>query len=235
MYLSVVLPAFAEAENLEVILPKIKAALKDIDAEIVVVDTMTPTDQTPRVCEQSGVRYVARRNGNNYGDAIRTGIEEARGKYTLMMDADGSHSPEAIAGFLNEAEQDNCDLVIGSRYCENGETENIAVLRFMSYVLNVSYRVIFRLNVFDISDSFRLYKTEQLKRLKLKCDNFDIVEEILIALTLLYPEMKIKEIPICFKKRAFGESKRNLFKFILSYIFTIFRLLKIKRALKSGK
>ena len=67
-----------------------------------------------RVCAINGVRHIRRSGGNQYGDAIRTGIAEARGKYLLCMDADGSHSASYFASMW--AERERFDIVIGSRY-----------------------------------------------------------------------------------------------------------------------
>ena len=53
---------------------------------------------------------------------------------------------------------------------------------------------------------------------------FDIVEEILFKLKRLHKKLIIKELPFTFKKRMFGETKRNLVFFILSYIVTLVRL-----------
>ena len=125
----------------------------------------------------------------------------------------------------------NYDIVIGSRYIKGGKTDNPFILVFMSYVLNISYRLFFRLNVSDVSDSFRIYKSEIVKGLNLQCENFDVVEEILIKANL-NKSLNIKEIPIVFNKRMYGESKRDLFRFILSYIGTIKKLKKIQRAAK---
>lgn len=99
----------------------------------------------------------------------------------------------------------------------------------MSWMLNVAYRVIFNLKVKDVSDSFRMYKSEQIKALQFECDNFDIVEEILIKLNLAAASFRVKEVPISFNKRAAGESKRDLLKFIKSYFVTMRRLLDIQR------
>jgi dolichol-phosphate mannosyltransferase len=73
-----------------------------------------------------------------------------------------------------------------------------------------------------------MYRAKDIKGITLECDNFDIVEEILIKLRYTTDTFKVKEIPISFNKRAAGESKRDLLKFIKSYIKTIRRLLKIK-------
>ena len=102
----------------------------------------------------------------------------------------------------------------------------------MSWILNLTYRILFQLKVKDVSDSFRMYRTADLKSLDFECNNFDIVEEILIKLQYSIPNFKIKEIPISFHKRAAGESKRDLLKFIRSYLVTMRRLLKIKHKLQ---
>lgn len=234
MMISVVLPAYKEAKNLETIIPRINEVLKEIKHEILVIDTIEPMDNTKEVCNQYGAVYISRENGNYYGDAIRTGFNHASGEYTVVMDADGSHDPQDICRFFKEMEENKYDLVIGSRYCKGGYTDNPAILRAMSWVLNLTYRILFGLKVKDVSDSYRMYRTAALKDMQFECLNFDIVEEILIKLSLRNKKFAVKEIPISFSKRAAGESKRDLVKFIFSYISTIRRLLEIKRKAKCG-
>ena len=240
--LSVMMPCYREAENLAVILPKIARVLRglEIPSEILVVDTMAPMDETPGVCGRlqeenlCALRYIPRRGGNNYGDAIRTGFSDAKGKYLIVMDADGSHDPKDIARLYREMESaPNCIVVIGSRYMKGGDTDNGFILKLMSRTLNVFYRVLFNLKVKDVSDSYRVYRTRLLRKMSFECDNFDIVEEILIKLRDRYPRREIREIPVYFNKRAYGESKRDLGKFILSYLATIRRLKKIQKGSRS--
>ena len=98
----------------------------------------------------------------------------------------------------------------------------------MSLIVNTCYRIVFSLKVKDVSNSFRIYKSDMLKSVNLECNNFDIVEEILIKLSSKYKNIKIKEIPIYFNKRLYGKSKRHLIRFIFSYIFSIIKLYRIK-------
>jgi dolichol-phosphate mannosyltransferase len=230
MEISVVLPAYKEAENLKNIIPRLHEVLKRITAEyeIIIVDTVTGMDNTAEVCSELGAVCVHREGGNLYGDAIRTGFSKATGKYITVMDADGSHDPNDIERFYNEMKDGDLTLVIGSRYCKGGHTDNNFILIFMSWILNMTYRIFFKLKINDISDSYRMYRAKDIKGITLECDNFDIVEEILIKLRYTTDTFKVKEIPISFNKRAAGESKRDLLKFIKSYIKTIRRLLKIK-------
>jgi dolichol-phosphate mannosyltransferase len=230
MFLSIVIPAYLEEENLRVLLPQINDTLADLNTtyEIVVVDSIEPQDNTKDVCLKNNATYINRKDGNDYGDAIRMGILSANGERTLIMDADGSHDPMYIRDFL--AVQDKYDLVIGSRYVKNGKTNNNFILIAMSQMVNIAYRIFLRIHVKDVSNSFRLYDSFSLKRLELECGNFDIVEEILIKLIIQKSDIKIFETPIEFKKRMYGDSKRDLIKFCLSYLSTITRLVKIKRA-----
>jgi len=222
--LSIVLPAYQEEENLRNLLPRLLKTLQTmgVNSEVLVIDTVDPMDMTKEVCEQNGVRYISRRGGNYFGCAVRTGIEEAHGRYVLFMDADGSHPPEFIPELFCFA--DKYDVVIASRYIDKGKTENSIALILMSRIVNWTFSIVLNLPCKDVSNSFKVYRSKQLKSIKLTCNNFDIVEEILFKLRRAHPLIQFKEVPFVFKKRMFGETKRNLFVFILTYLFTIIKL-----------
>lgn len=222
--LSVVLPAYEEAANLRMLLPRLKKSLTGLKVshEILVVDTVEPRDDTAELCAQYGVQCLQRSPTNAFGDAYRTGIRATRGRHVLFMDADGSHPPEFIP-FLNQHASEH-DTVIASRYVRGGRTENSPILELMSRVLNITYSVVLGIRCRDMSNSFKIYDGRRLRALDLRCDNFDIVEEIMVGLAHDGGSLRIKEVPFTFKQRAKGESKRNLFAFVLSYLFTLMRL-----------
>jgi dolichol-phosphate mannosyltransferase len=230
--ITVLLPAYREAESLRQFLPVLKAQLAKITAayEILVVDSRQKIDDTEEVCRDQSVGHVFRRGGNSYGDAMRTGIADAAGRYIIVMDADGSHNPAFLPSLWSQREQ--FDIVIGSRYVAGGMTENPAVLIAMSYVVNLTFRLAFHLSCRDVTNSFRLYRATQLKALNLQCDNFDLVEEILIKLVAGKTRANVKEVPVVFERRKAGESKRNLFVFAGSYIQTLWRLRRFYRQAK---
>lgn len=222
--LSIVLPSYLEEENLRLLLPRISSVCAKItdQFEILVVDTEKPMDGTPIACEQSEVIYLNRAGGNTYGAAIRTGISNASGEKIIFMDADGSHHPEFINNLYSE--KNSSDVVIASRYMEGGHTENSALLILMSRIVNWGFSFVLNIKCKDVSNSFRLYDGVKLKSLSLRCENFDIVEEILYKLIKKNPDLLIKEIPFSFKQRMFGETKRNLPRFIMTYLFTLIKL-----------
>ena len=71
-------------------------------------------ENTAATCAGYGVGDVNRRGSNAYGDAVRTLVAEARGRYILNLDADGSHSPKYFASIWDKRSE--FDIIIGSRY-----------------------------------------------------------------------------------------------------------------------
>lgn len=232
MAISVVLLAYREEENLKVLLPQIKKQVEAFgeEYELIVIDTSNPLDNTRDVCEQFGARYVNQRYPA-FGGAFRTGIEEARYDKFLIMDSDGSHNPKYIADIYRKFSE-GADIVIGSRYTEGGMTNDAKSSIVMSKILNAVFRIITGIKAKDISTDFRMYDTEQLKRVRLSCRNYDILQEVLLRMKLNNKALSVKEIPITFEKRMYGESKRRLLPFILGYIKTMFKLMWIRATAK---
>ena len=221
--LSVVIPAYLEEENLRLLLPRVHESVRPLGVpyEVVVIDTMTAMDHTELACKAADALYFRREGGNEFGNAVRTGIHKARGEHIVFMDADGSHAPEYIPElYRNRAH----DVVIASRYVSGGATENSYALILMSRVLNWTYSWFLGIKCRDVSNSFKLYRGSLLRELELACDHFDVIEEILFKICYYHPEVRVLEIPFTFKKRMFGDTKRKLLLFMLSYLWTMIKL-----------
>ncbi len=235
MAISAVLLAYKEAENLRVLLPRIREQLQNTgeDFEIVVIDTEKPLDNTAEVCGELGARYVNQRYPY-FGGAFRTGIEEAKYDKFLIMDSDGSHNPKYIGGIYQRFTQ-GADIVIGSRYTKGGATNDARSSIVMSRILNTVFRIITGIRAKDISTDFRMYDTAQLKRVQLTCRNYDVLQEVLMKMKINNRGIVIEEVPISFDKRLYGESKRRLIPFILGYIKTMFKLIGLRISCGRGK
>lgn len=226
MGISVMLLAYKEEENLRVLFPKLKEALEQTgeEYEFIVIDTKEPLDHTKELCEEWGARYYNQEEPG-FGGAYRKGIQVANMDKLLALDSDGSHDPVYILELYKKFIE-GYSVVIGSRYVKGGYTADAKSSQIMSWMLNTAYRLVLGISAKDISTNFRIYHTEHLKAITLNCENYDVLEEILLKIKLLVgkKEFSIAETPISFHKRLYGESKRRLIPFIVSYIKTLFRL-----------
>ena len=109
--LSIIIPCRNEAQSLETLLPKLKAAQPD--AEIILVNDGS-TDDSAAIAERVGVTVVNRPYSMGNGAAIKAGARQAQGKILVFMDADGQHQPDDIARLLTHMKQ-GFDMVVGAR------------------------------------------------------------------------------------------------------------------------
>ncbi len=219
MGLTVTILAYHEAENLKWLLPDLKEVIDPLvidRVEYLIVDSAEPTDDTPEVCRAFGAKYVNQEEPG-YGGAYRTAIRYAGEELFLILDADGSQDYTQIPK-MYEAMTPDTDVVIGSRYIPGGSTDDAKSSQIMSRVLNFCFRIGIGVNVHDFSDSLRLCRTADLRQLHLTSENFDISEELILKLKLMKGgAITIREVPISFKKRIMGQSKRSLMKFIVCF------------------
>ncbi|MBQ6040337.1 MAG: glycosyltransferase [Oscillospiraceae bacterium] len=232
MSVSAVLLAYKEAENLKVMLPAVIEQLKKIgeEYEVLVIDTAEPLDNTEEVCRQFGVKYF-NQELPGFGGAFQKGIKEASCDKFLILDSDGSHDPKYFPDIFRKMTP-GVDVVIGSRYAKGGKNNDAFISVLMSKTLNFVFRIALGIKARDISTNYRLYRTDQLKKVSLDCRNYDVLEEVLLKLKLKKKNLRIEEIPIVFNKRLFGESKRQLLPFIISYLKTLFRLIRMRMTYK---
>lgn len=231
MSTSIVLLAYNEAENLKILLPRIKRAVQKmgIDYEILIIDSAKPTDNTEEIAIANGAKYIPQEEPY-YGGAFRTGIKYASKEHLLVLDADGSHDPKDIPA-IHKKYAEGYDMVIGSRYVKGGVSNDSKSSFVMSKILNTTMRIVIGVKAKDISTSYRLYNTKQIKAVELVRDNYDVLQEVILKMKInkrkKHQKFRIGETPIVFNKRMYGESKRQLFKFIKGYIVTVFMLLGI--------
>ncbi|MBR5498362.1 MAG: glycosyltransferase [Clostridia bacterium] len=228
MNISVIIPSYNEEGNLQILLPELNKILSSlhIGFELLVIDALMSEDNSKQVCDINNAKYIKQKEFG-YADAFRTGIELSQFNCILVVDADNSQDiskiPEMYDKMLNGA-----DVVIGSRYADGGTTDDPPTSVFMSKLLNYTYRILLGFNEKDVSTDFRMYRKELLDGIVTECSNFDVIEETLFYLKNQYKSLKIVEVPINYRQRSEGVSKRKLFVFICDYIRLLFRLFHLR-------
>jgi glycosyltransferase involved in cell wall biosynthesis len=211
-----VLPTYQEADNIEIVLRRIRSAVPD--AHVLVVDDGSP-DGTADLAEKTGediggVDVLRRAGKSGLGSAYRTGFAWGleRGHDVLVeMDADLSHEPEALPSLLAVIEADAADLVIGSRYVPGGSTPQWPrIRRFLSVWANRYTAIVLGLAINDATAGFRAYRADVLQRIDLehsRADGYGFQVELVYRVVRLGG--RIVEVPITFVDRVEGTSKMS--------------------------
>ena len=212
----VVLPTYQEAENIETVLRRVRAAVPD--AHVLVVDDGSAdgtADLAEKVAEDLGGIDVMRRAGKSgLGSAYRAGFAWGleRGFDVLVeMDADLSHEPEALPSLLAVIDADAADLVIGSRYVPGGSTPHWPrIRRFLSVWANRYTAIVLGLAINDATAGFRAYRADVLRQIdfeRVRADGYGFQVEMVYRIVQL--GCRIVEVPIRFVDRVEGSSKMS--------------------------
>lgn len=230
MKLSIIIPTLNEANNVRTLLPTIRTVIKKVipdpaDYEILIVDAHSK-DNIKEICRQNGARCISVPKG--YGVALSNGIKNARGEYIITMDADFSHSPHIIP--ILYSHRDEADFLIASRYVKNGYSSTSLFRRFLSVVLNMTFRFVLDMHPKDLSSGFRLYNSRIFKEITPTEKNYVVLQEILIKSHAA--GFQIKEVPFHYHPRKHGVSKSRLFTFGKEYLFTLFKFWKLRNSIE---
>ena len=131
--LTIVVPTFNERENVEELIRKIDAALTGIDWEIVFVDDDSPDGTAELVFrinhDDPRVRGIKRIGRRGLSSACIEGICSSSASNIAVMDADLQHDETALPAMLKMLNQDDLDLVVGSRFTSGGSTGGLPSTR----------------------------------------------------------------------------------------------------------
>lgn len=164
-----------------------------IKGEVIVADNGS-TDGSIEIAIKNGSK-VLNVPIRGYGSALISGINSAKGKYTIMGDADGTYEWDKIQKIYNKLSQGN-DLVMGNRF-EN-KIINGAMPFLSKYignpVLSFLGRLFFKIKIRDFHCGLRGFNTSKIKDLNLNSLGMEFASEIVIKSAL--SNYKIVEVPI---------------------------------------
>ena len=198
---TVLMPAYNEEGSIGGTIRKIRELHPDY--EILVVDDGS-TDKTLQVAMDAGANVWPHPYNIGNGAAVKTGLRIARGEWVVMMDADGQHAPEDIAGLVKH--KDNYDMVVGARR-KDSETSLHRDIANTVYNWFASYVTKFKVE--DLTSGFRLVRTSTVRQfIYLMPNTFSYPTTLTMA--YLRSGRSVKYMPITTKYRI-GKSKIKLF------------------------
>ena len=177
--------------------------------------------------------FIEERSGKlGLGTAYIHGFKWALKKeyeYIFEMDADFSHNPNDLMRLRDACVDGNADMSIGSRYITGVNVVNWPMGRvMMSYFASMYVRIITGMDIRDTTAGFKCYTLRALSAVNLDVIHFKgYAFQICMKYAIIKHKYVIKEVPITFKDRLYGDSKMSsgIFK---EALFGVWKMRKMK-------
>lgn len=227
--LSIVIPAYNEAESLPVLLQQIRSVIEThaYTAEVIFVNDGS-TDGTYEVLEQLKseqdsdtlqVHVIHFRRNQGKAAGLMAGFAAAHGEIVITMDADLQDDPQEIPKLLDALKTQNADLISGWKYPRKDPFEK----RMFSFVFNRVTAMFTGVKLHDMNCGFKAYRAEVIKELHLYGDLHRYIPILANTVGFSVGEVKVKHHP-----RRFGVSKYG-FKRIPKGFFDLLTVLFLTR------
>ena len=224
----ILVPTYNELDNVERLAKEIHRLTPDI--HILFIDDGSPDGTADLVKQMMNINdniHILERPGKmGLGSAYVSGFKfalENGYEYIFQMDADFSHDPKELINFLKSM-SDN-DLILGSRYIKGVNVINWPLSRLLlSYFANVYTRLITGLPICDATGGFKCFRRSVLESIDLdKIKSNGYAFQIEMTFKVWSKGFRVKEIPIIFIDRVYGESKLSK-KIMWEAIFMVWKL-----------
>lgn len=224
--LSVVIPAYNEEDGICEIVERVLAVEPDLQAvgierlELIVVDDGSADRTVELVRTYPSVRLIEHARNGGYGAALKTGFGAAEGEWIGFLDADGTYPPEYFPALCQAAQEQNADIVIGSRMA-GAASEMPAVRRLGNIIFARLVSLISARSITDSASGMRVFRRDLLARLYPLPDGLNLTP--VMSTRALHEEMLMVEVPIPYSERV-GRSKlsvvRDGMRFAQSIVWT---------------
>jgi len=211
--LSVIIPVYNERETIAHVLRSVLAVA--VEKEVIVVDDGC-TDGTGQVVDSISderVRVIHHPRNIGKGASIRAALEHVTGDAVIIQDADAEYDPDDYPRLLEPLITGRADIVYGSRFL--GHIEGIALrrpegMRFANRVFNrviaALARMLFHFPLTDEATCYKLFRTDVIKSLPLRCRRFEFCPEV--TAKALKRGWRLVEVPITYRARGRREGKK---------------------------
>lgn len=197
---SVVVPVFNEAENMEILQSELRAALTGLDYEIIFVDDGSIDDTAGKITNEPEIRTLRFEKNSGQSAAMYAGVNAARGETVVLIDGDLQNDPADIPKLLAEISR-GADLVCGYR----ASRKDTLVKRITSRIANFVRSRFTKDGVRDTGCTLKAMRRACVQTLV----PFKGMHRFIPAL-VKGAGYRLVEVPVNHRPRRFGKSKYGL-------------------------
>ena len=213
MKLSIIIPCFNESNTIKKIIEKIHHISK-FEKEIIVIDDCS-TDGSREILQNeiSNQISILILNEKNYGKgySVRRGIEKATGSILLIQDADLEYDPTDYPRLIEPIQNGYADVVFGSRFVGSEEKRVLFFWHSLgNKVLTLFSNMLTNLNLTDMENCYKVFKSEVIKDIVLKENRFGFEPEV--TAKLAKKNLRIFEVGVKYYGRKYSEGKKITWK-----------------------
>jgi dolichol-phosphate mannosyltransferase len=225
--LSVIIPAHNEEGCIEETVLAFYEKLKteSIPHELLIVNDHS-SDNTPKILEDlknkiPTLRWVSNSGPGGFGNALKYGIDQHQGDIVCFIMADKSDDPSDVVKFYRKI-LEGSDCVFGSRFSPGGKTYDYPGFKLvLNRFFNNIIRLAFQLSYNDITNAFKMYRSDVLNGLRpILSHHFNITVEL--PLKAIIRGYTYEVIPNSWTNRKAGESKLKIKEMGSRYFFILF-------------
>ncbi|WP_458204410.1 S-layer glycoprotein N-glycosyltransferase AglJ [Haladaptatus sp. NG-SE-30] len=197
----VLIPTLNEAETIGEVIDGFR---EQGFSNVLVVDGDSD-DETQEIATDCGARVIEQ-SGVGKGQAVREGLDHIEAEYVLMLDGDGTYSPEDAETML-EPLDDGYEHVIGNRFAELGDDSMTRLNHFGNRLINRAFLVIHGQDFKDILSGYRAFTRDSVERAYLTSDGFGVETEL--AVECVKHSIPTTVVPVRYDERP-EDSETNL-------------------------
>lgn len=204
MQLSVVIPVYNEADNIQPLYEAVTKALEGIDFEMVLVDDGSQDETIQRILSLKDERVRLVEFARNYGQtsAMAAGIHEARGEVIATIDGDLQNDPADIPMMMEVMREKGLDMVVGRRA---NRQDGMLLRKIPSRLANALIRSTTDIRVSDYGCTLKLFKHEIARNL----DLYGELHHFIPILSAMHGA-RFEEVDVTHHPRRFGQSKYGI-------------------------